>query len=76
MKVIVWLKSAKIAYKKPARSSLLIQIRIDPKDVQEAEETLNTVGKFVRTFTIELIDREGEVCAVAENEVYMKKLSS
>jgi len=75
MKVIVWLKSAKIDYLKPARSSLSIQIRIDPKDAADAERTLQTEGKFVRTFAIELIDREGEVCARAENEVYMKKLA-
>lgn len=73
MDVIVWLKSAKIRYIIPARSALFISIRIKEETIQEAMDSLHSSGKYVETFTIELVDRSGEVCAVAENEVYIKK---
>lgn len=72
--VIVWLKSAQIQYLKPARTALEVQIRISDDTVAEAEETLRHVGKFVRVFHIELVDRSGEVCAIADNEVYIRNL--
>lgn len=73
MDVIVWLKSAQIQYLKPARNALFISIRVEEKTIQDAIESLHSTGKYVKTFNIELTDRTGEVYALAENEVYIKK---
>lgn len=73
-RTIVWLKSAQIRYIKPAMTSLDISVRITDEQVLEVEQTLEKHGKFVKVFSIELRDNSGEVCAVAENEVYMRNL--
>lgn len=73
-RTIVWLKSAHIQYLKPAMTSLRISVRITDEQVKEVEDTLRTVGKFVKVYAIELVDKNGEVCALAENEVYIRDL--
>lgn len=73
-RTIVWLKSAQIRYIKPAMTSLNISVRITDEQVREVEQTLKNQGKFVKVFSIELVDRTGEVCAIAENEVYIRDL--
>lgn len=75
IKPIVWLKSARIQYLKPARTSLYIAVRIKPEELQEAEDMLLTKGKFVRSMPIEILDKHGNVCAIAENEVYIRNLN-
>lgn len=71
---IVWLKSARIQYLKPARTSLYISLQLRPEDLLDAENELLQRGKFVRTMAIELRDKYGEVCAIADNEVYIRNL--
>jgi len=73
-RTIVWLKSAQIRYLKPAMTSLTITVRISDEQVREVEQTLINNGKFVKVFSVELLDRTGEVCAVADNEVYIRNL--
>lgn len=72
---VVWLKSGAIRFIKPAYTSLRIQIRILPADIVEAEAALQTVGKFIKTFKISVVDRNGVLCAEAENEVYVRNRS-
>lgn len=69
---LVWLKSGNIQYIKPGRTSLHFSCDISETDVTEAEEALKSNGKFVKTFYMELRDKNDVLCAVAENEVYMR----
>lgn len=73
-KTRVWLKSASIQYLKPGRSDLRFKIVLTDEDVAEAEVALIEVGKFIKTFKIEIFDVEGKLCATAENEVYIRNL--
>lgn len=73
-KVRVWLKSANIQYLKPGRTNLYFKIVLTENDVMEAEHALNTVGKFVKAFPLEILNSKGEVCASVENEVYLRNL--
>ena len=73
-KVRVWLKSAQIQYLKPGKTNLYFKINITEQDIAEAEETLNTVGKFVKSFPIEMYNKEGELCVSLVNEVYVRNL--
>ncbi len=75
IKVQSWLKSAKIRYKKPGNTSLTLKFELTEKDISDAETALQTIGKFVRTFPVEVIDKHGEICAVVDIEVYMRKIS-
>ncbi len=73
-KVRVWLKSANIQYLKPSRTNLYFNIVLTEEDIIEAEHALNTVGKFVKAFPLEILNSKGEVCASVQNEVYLRNL--
>ena len=73
-KVRVWLKSANIQYLKPGRTNLYFKITLSDQDIEEAEAALNSVGKFVKTFPMEILNSKGEVCASVQNEVYLRNL--
>lgn len=69
---VVWLKSASIQYTKPARTALLFSIAISEDDLHEAEAGLIERGKFVKTYPVVIRDKQGDTCAIMQNEVYIK----
>ena len=73
-KIRVWLKSAHISYLKPGRSNLYFKIVLTDEDILEAETALKTIGKFVKTFPMEIAGTNGEICARVMNEVYVRNL--
>ncbi len=73
-KITVWLKSAQIQYLKPGRTDLFYTITISDEMVADAEKALQTEGRFIKMFPIEIFDRHGELCATALNEVYIRNL--
>jgi acyl-coenzyme A thioesterase PaaI-like protein len=73
-KITVWLKSAEIQYVKPGRTDLFYTIVISDEMVADAEKALQTEGKFIKTYPIEIFDKHGELCATALNEVYIRNL--
>lgn len=73
-KTVVWLKSASIQYIKPARSALHFAITLDQHDIQAVEKALATNGKFINTYPISITDKQGNVCAIMHNEVYIKDI--
>lgn len=73
-KTRVWLKSASIDYIKPGRRSLYFQIRLTDQDVKEAKNSLDTVGKFIRKYPMDIVDQDGQLCAKVVNEVYVRNL--
>lgn len=74
-KIIVWLKSAQINYLKPGNSDLYFNIDIDELTIAEAEVILNTEGKYIKTFPIEIFDAGGELCVNVETELYIRNLN-
>jgi hypothetical protein len=73
-KITVWLKSAQIQYIKPGRTDLFYTITISDEMIADAEKALQTEGKFIKMYPIEIFDRQGELCATALNEVYIRNL--
>lgn len=71
---IAWLKSAHIQYLKPGNSDLFFKVEITDQDIHEAQIALDSVGKFVKTFKIEIKNKVGEICAIIQNEVYVRNL--
>ncbi len=70
----VWLKSASIQYLKPGRENLYFKIDISEADIKEAEQQLKTVGKFIKSYKIDLYNKNEELCATAINEVYIRNI--
>ncbi|KAA8478520.1 uncharacterized protein DUF4442 [Arcticibacter tournemirensis] len=75
-KVQVWQKSAEIDYVKPGMSSLYFSARLDDAEISEACSSLDSDGKFVKSYTIEIKNKAGELCATVESTVYIRKLYS
>lgn len=75
-KIRVWLKSADIQYLRPGRSALYFTIVITDEMLNEAIEKLNSTGKFIKAYPIEVTDGQGLVCATVMNEVYIRNLHS
>jgi acyl-coenzyme A thioesterase PaaI-like protein len=73
-KTRVWLKSANIQYLKPGRSNLYFKIILTDEDIAEAEVALISVGKYIKNYKIEIFNKQGELCATAHNEVYVRNL--
>jgi hypothetical protein len=73
-KTRVWLKSASIQYLKPGRNDLFFTILVTDEMLKDAVEALNTVGKFVKAFPLEIFNSEGVLCASVMNEVYVRNL--
>lgn len=73
-KIRVWLKSAQISYLKPGHSNLYFKIVLTDEEIIEAETALKTVGKFVKSFPMEITGKDGVVCARVLNEVYVRNL--
>lgn len=71
-KVRVWLKSASIQYLKPGLTTLHFTLKITDEMIAEAETALNTSGKFVKAYPMELYNTKGELCATVMNEVYLR----
>lgn len=68
----VWLRSADIKYLKPGRMDLFFKISLTDAEITEAEELLNTAGKFTKYFPLEIHNKNGELCALVTSEVYVR----
>jgi hypothetical protein len=73
-KTRVWLKSAHIQYLKPGRENLYFKIVLTDQEIAEAIHVLETNGKFVKAFPLEIYNKRGELCALVNNEVYIRNL--
>lgn len=74
LKIKVWLKSAHIQYLKPGNTDLRFKIQINDDEIAEAERQLKTEGKFVKTYPVEMYNKQGVLCALVQNEVYIRNL--
>lgn len=73
-KIRVWLKSSEIKYLKPGRSNLYFKIILTEAEIKDAEHALNTIGKYVKAFPIEIYDKHGQHCVSIINEIYIRNL--
>ena len=74
-KTLVWLKSGSVKYIKPARSALTFSIQLSEQEIADAESMLKKEGKFIAIFTVTFYNKQKEVCAIIENEVYIRDLN-
>jgi len=74
-KVIAWSKSAEIQFIKPGLTNLYFNISITEEEIAEAEQILNTSGKYVRIHTVDIYDKHGEICVSVQNEIYIRNLN-
>ncbi len=71
-----WLKSAYADYKKPGRSDLHLHFQISDDDLDHAIDHLQRFGRAVKKNTVEVIDKDGDVCATVECVSYLRLLQA
>jgi acyl-coenzyme A thioesterase PaaI-like protein len=69
----VWDKSASIRYRQPARETLYATAELPDDEVQAVQDALETEDSVERTYTVDLVDGDGEVHATVENVVHVSR---
>ena len=70
---IVWDKSASIRFRRPGRTPLYATFKLDEAEINATRETADRDGKTDRVYSIDLVDAEGEVHAVVEKTIHVKR---
>lgn len=69
----VWMKSARIDFRRPGRSDLFALARVTPQDIAELRATLETSPKTDRDFQLQLVDARGTVAADVTLTVHIRR---
>jgi uncharacterized protein YxjI len=70
---IVWDKAASIRYRKPGKGTVRAEFRLSDAQLEDIREKLKTLPKYEPTFLVEVKDAQGEVVAVVEKLLYIRK---
>jgi acyl-coenzyme A thioesterase PaaI-like protein len=70
---IVWDKSASIRFRRPARSAVHAEFRLSEEQIDAVRRAADTQAKVEPTWKIEIRDHSGEVVAVVERTLSVKR---
>ncbi|HLF15953.1 MAG TPA: DUF4442 domain-containing protein [Candidatus Thermoplasmatota archaeon] len=73
---LVWDKAASVRFRRPGRAQLTAVCRMPDAEVAEVKRLLQTAEKVDRTYTVDLVDKEGAVHASVEKVVNVRKASA
>ncbi len=73
---IVWDKAAKIEFLKPGRETLHARFVINDGELAAIRAALNAQRSVDRSYTVELTDASGTVCARVEKFIYIRRRES
>ncbi len=70
---VVWDKAASIRFRRPGRGKLTAVCRMPDEEVEEVRRILETQEKVDRTYEVDLVAKDGTVCASLEKVVNVRK---
>jgi acyl-coenzyme A thioesterase PaaI-like protein len=70
---VVWDKSATIQFKKPGRETLRARFTVPDEELAAIRSALESQRSVDRTYTVELADSSGTVCAAVEKIIYIRR---
>ncbi|MEJ5348896.1 MAG: DUF4442 domain-containing protein [Desulfosoma sp.] len=70
---IVWDKAATIDFVKPGRGTVRAHFKLEEKVLEEIKEKVKDGGKYQPTFTVQVLDSQGDVVARVEKVLYVRK---
>ncbi|MDB4904131.1 MAG: hypothetical protein JWQ63_3412 [Mucilaginibacter sp.] len=73
--IIAWSKSSEIQFLKPCKTDMHFKINITDEEIADCEHMLNIFGKYMKTHSIDIYDKKGELCVSVLNEVYVRNLN-
>ncbi|HEX5043830.1 MAG TPA: DUF4442 domain-containing protein [Candidatus Polarisedimenticolaceae bacterium] len=68
----VWDKAAAIRFLRPGRSTLRATFRVDDAELDVIRAEVAAAGKTERSYTVDLVDGEGVVCASCEKRLSIR----
>ena len=70
---VVWDKAASIRFRRPGRHTLTATFRLDDAEFTEIRDLLRDLPKVDRTYTVDLVDKDGLVHATVEKVVHVAR---
>ena len=70
---VVWDKSASIRFRRPGRGRVTATFRLTEAQLEDIRQQMQTAEKIEPTFTVEVKDESGEVVAVVDKVVQVRK---
>jgi len=70
---VVWDKAATIRFRKPGRTRLFAAFRLPPGEQAAIHGALEHERSVDRTYSVELVDRDGTVHASVEKVIYVRR---
>lgn len=70
---IVWDKAASIRFRKPGRTTLFARFTIDQAELDAIRDALASAPTVDRTYTVDLVDRDGVAHATVEKVVHVRR---
>lgn len=70
---VVWDKASSIDYKLPGRGTVRARFRVTPEQVAAIRQATAGGDKFEPVFTVDVVNRKGEVVATVEKTVYVRR---
>jgi acyl-coenzyme A thioesterase PaaI-like protein len=72
--VIVWDKSARIDFIKPGKGTVRALFHIPPEEIDHVKGILETAGKTIRDYYVEIKGEDGEIVAKVYKQLYMRNM--
>lgn len=73
---VVWDKAAHIRFRRPGRSTLFANFQINHAELEEIKNLLLADERIDRAYTVELRDKHGDVHAVIEKTIHIRRRES
>ena len=70
---IVWDKAASVRFRRPGRGTVRAEFRLTQQQLDSFRERLQTEEKIEPTFVVEIKDEAGEVVALVEKLLYIRR---
>ncbi len=70
---IVWDKAANIQFKRPGRGRVKARFHIPAERVEQIRMDADQAGKIEPTFSVDVLDEQGEVVAHVEKLLYVRR---
>jgi acyl-coenzyme A thioesterase PaaI-like protein len=70
---VVWDKAATIRFRRPGRGTMTATFHIPQERIDEIRAAADAGGKVEPFFTVDVVDEQGEVVAVVEKLLYVRR---
>lgn len=70
---VVWDKAATIQFKKPGRETLRAHFMVSDAELVAIRTALEIERSVDRTYSVDLVDSSGSVCATIEKMIYIRR---